>query len=70
MKPIKKEENQTCCVPKDFASLFEKTSIEKLGDIIIPEIAKTKVKIIELVQIPPYEELTFYYFYYFDSSWN
>ena len=59
MKPIKKDENQTCCVQKDYASLFEKTSIEKLGDITIPEIAIVKVRIIELVQIPLYEELPF-----------
>ena len=53
IKPIKNEENQTCCVPKDLGSLFEKTSIEKAGDITIPEIEKAKVKIMELVQIPP-----------------
>ena len=57
IKPIKKDENQTCCVPNDLTSLLEKTNIEKLGDITTPEIAKAKVKIIELVQIPPYEEL-------------
>ena len=53
IKPIKKDENQTCCVPKDLTSLFENANIEKLGDITIPEIAKAKVKIIEVVHIPP-----------------
>ena len=33
IKPIKNEENQICCVPKDLGSLLEKVSIEKFGDI-------------------------------------
>ena len=56
ISPIKKEENQTCCVPNDLPSLFANVNIEKLGDKTIPEIAKAKVKIIELVHIPPYDD--------------
>ena len=54
--PIKKEENQTCCVPNARGSLFANASIEKLGDMIIPESAKTKVKTMELVHIPLYDK--------------
>ena len=56
ISPIKKEENQTCCVANDLPSLFENVNMEKLGDITIPETAKAKVKIIELVHIPPYDD--------------